>query len=1709
MAGAPSGHDAPSRRRSGWLAVAGGLAVVALVAGTLLVGQLAPTPTPSAGASTGASAPPSSGPTASAAAEPEAWAAADLPPFELTATLEADDKDAAGVATGSAFTLTSTATATARDLAARLAFVPPVEFAIAAGPTPASARLIPRAPLEAGTLYRAELTTSDGAVAGVWTFRARTPIHAVETIPGDRTTDVPISAGVEVTFDQDGTESMEPFFSISPRVDGRFERSGRTQVFVPNALAPATLYAVTVRSGLGRSGSDVKLERDVTFKFETATGHASGERAWRAQADRPVLEASPDERPVIGVTIEDLGGGDQGPTQLPKTLQVSVYRYPSREAAVAALVTYLAHPTWAAASAVRFETGGLTRVVWTTQPVGSLNNDGGGGGQTIVRLPARLPRGWYLVDIGPDHDAQTVLQVTEVSAWVSVLTDRTVVWANDTLTGRPLPGATVSTLGGPRVGTTDAAGLMVAKTPDALVPPSTQADPRKATGASPLMVVTARSGRSVLVPFEISAGTEIYRGEWWKEEPLADESWWSLLATDRTLYRTTDHVNVWGLLRRRADRSIPGTVSLRIVRAEGEAPPVVATTVNPGGTGAFAATLELSAVAGGTHYLEALVDGHVVARRWLDVGTILKPLYRLTVSTDRHVVASGESVTATTAATFFDDQPVPGLALVANCHGEAAGGCPYVVTDAGGEITGTWKPALDSTEDASSATYDVRPPAEEANISAAADVLVFPSSYTFDSTATLTDRRVVVKGTLREVDFARIERELVAGTYEGLAGGNPVPGRSLTVRVIELVPVTRLVRRAYDYIEKRVVPVYEYSTRRRLVGERPLVSRADGTFTVRVGVPHPGHQYQIVLTTTDPRGRTQQRTLYAGERDTAADFPEGPRFDPVSDHGYSVGDRVRLSIVNGRKAAPSGGSNRYLYLVAQRGLRDAYVSSSPHFTRTFKEADIPRVFVVGVRFTGSTYAPKAATWLDFDTRDRALTVKLETDEKAYRPGDTVTLTTRVTDKGGKPVAAAVVLRAIDEKLFAMGGAAIERPLDSLYGGVTSGILRFTATHQVPVPNPGEGEGGDATGGGVRDDFRDSVLFRLVQTDSTGVGRVTFDLSDDLTSWHISATALTGGLEAGEGQALVPVSLPFFVETVIAESYVAGDRPVLAVRAFGAALQAGDPVGITVSAPSLGIIGLKLTGDAFTPIAVPLPALTAGTHEITIEGRATARTDAAGAPFGDAIRRSIRVDGSRLQGQRSSLADLTAGTGLPGGDGLTRYTFTDTGRGRFVALLQELASSEPTRADQAVAQRAARALLIDTFGWKAADLPPAADITRYPATVPTPGPDDNGDPNPPASTTAGLALLPWSGPSPVLAARAALAAPDAFQTEDLAAALESTRTSPDATRELRILATAGLAALGRSVADDMAALKATNDLAPREQLYASLAAEAYGDQAWALALERDLLRAHGESSGPWTRLKIGTTADEISLDTALLSVVAAGIGDPVADALFAYVDANPPKTDLVVLERVGYIRRMLPHTPAAAAGFAWTVDGERHVVDLGPGESATLVLTAAQRSAVGLEPLSGQLSVSASWLAPLTVAGVAPSADVALTRSVTPAGGIKPGTIVDVTLSPKLHSTLKECWEVSDYVPSGLVPVAWGDPGAGVELGPNEFTPDLIDGQRVVFGQCSPVSDGIRLRYRARTVTSGDYAWEPALVQRASDLEIVAIVPATRATITGP
>ncbi len=1621
----------------------------------------------------------------------EPWGELAIAPIQPAATLEATKVTVSGVAADTAFTLASTGADDPQALARALEVTPALDLAVTAGPNERAVTLRPTDPLLPGLLYRFTLRAPDGTASGSWAFQAQSPLRVVTTLPYNGATDVPVTTGIELTFDQDGTVDVATRFSIEPLVKGRFEQHGRTVVFVPERLKPATLYSVTLGRGVSVEGSSQGLEEDVVVRFETApSAGAPQPSASVSYQFSPTMEWRSGDRPIVAIGISaSAPTNDEQQAIRKRPFRVAVYRLSSERAGIGGIRTLTEPPDWAIWSRPTISTSGLTRVLrFDAEP--RSDSDWGG---SWFRFPEPLERGWYLVQgpqpIGPG--GQMVLQVTDVAAYVAAAKDRLLVWANDISTGGELEGATVEMYGGGAIGSTDSDGLLVATTPSVI---------RRATtgpgvpGDRPFLVVRAKGGRSLVIPVGLSG-----QMSWGDPENMHDRVW-SFMATDRQTYRQTDTVNIWGFVRERDTDRVPKDLELRLMSEWGYGgtdgpPPISSVDVRPDATGAFSQSIKLSDLPYGSYSLQLWSGGDRIADNWFTVALIRKPAYQIALETDRHVLLAGDRVTLTARATFFDGVSVPGIQLTADLFGEQK-----ITTGHTGVATAT---ALATTrsegwyEDWSCISAGPTQ-GEEADISGSTCLRVFPASVRLDGEGTVEAGRVTVNGSLHEVAVERLEQAwgMEGGDSVG-PNGPAVTGARVTAEITELVPVRERTRRIYDFIAKQVIDQYEYRIDRVARGTTTLTSGPDGTF--RLSIPATADRnYTVALSTTDPQGRRARLEVYASVPWAIPEiYSLVPRLEttcgPADElgHGYAnfaIRDPLCLAARDDRGDLPSGGSNRYLFFTAQRGLRNVVVNAAPTFEARFTAADVPNVAVTAVRFTGDAMIPIGSFNATFDTAERELTVALTTDRERYAPGETVTLDVKTTDRARQPVSASVVLRVVDEKLYAIGAAYEQNPLWSLYGWVGTWMLWTHASH--PLPSGGTGEGGDTMGGGGDGDgrsvFMDSLLFEQVATDATGRARVSFKLSDDLTSWHVSAAAMTSVPEAGSGFILVPVGLPFFVEATVAPEYLATDQPVIRLRAYGSGLSEGDPVAFSVTSASLGLTKATIRGTAFEDVVVPLRKLSVGEHAITI----AASSGAGATTLSDRLTRRFRVIESRLTETRTAYTVLTAGAVPEGGPGFTTYLFSDAGRGRHLAVLQAIAWSGGARVDQALAAAIARDLLIDEFGVDPKELPAATfDPGRY--------------------QRSGIALLPYSSTDLGLSVRVALIASDRFDREQLAGSLTSAIEDTASTREQRVLATAGLSGLNAPVLANLQAFAADPALTIRERLHVALGLAALGDGAGALAIERDLLSTYGERRGPWIRLRVGESLDDTVEATSLLALLAAELGDPLANDAEGYVDANPAVDELHSLQQVAFIARMLDRTPSAAGRFAYTIAGKRTVVDLDPGESFSLRLVESQRSTFSLQPLSGRVGLATSWQVPMRRESVARDTALALARTYTPSPAIPDDAMVEVRLTATFGpQVVVGCHRVSDLTPSGLAPMEYyQDWSYSDSPAPSYVSPYAIEGQRVSF--CvgpSTKSRTVNMRYFARIVTAGTYTWEPAVIQSAMAAESINLTTSRELTI---
>jgi len=173
----------------------------------------------------------------------------------------------------------------------------------------------------------------------------------------------------------------------------------------------------------------------------------------------------------------------------------------------------------------------------------------------------------------------------------------------------------------------------------------------------------------------------------------------------------------------------------------------------------------------------------------------------------------------------------------------------------------------------------------------------------------------------------------------------------------------------------------------------------------------------------------------------------------------------------------------------------------------------------------------------------------------------------------------------------------------------------------------------------------------------------------------------------------------------------------------------------------------------------------------------------------------------------------------------------------------------------------------------------------------------------------------------------------------------------------------------------------------------------------------------------------------------------------------------------------------------------------------------LTLTAAQLKTLALERISGAVGVTTTWREAADASVFKQDPDVTLTRAVTPSGTVDGSDLVRVDLRIKFGSQAASgCLQVTELVPSGLAPVGslatWIDPDdEGERPDPGVQMPYDQSGSRVFFcAGWTAQQHEVTLRYYARVVTPGTYAWEPAIAESTSQADRAAFTAATQIVV---
>ncbi|NII09115.1 Ig-like domain-containing alpha-2-macroglobulin family protein [Oleiagrimonas sp. C23AA] len=326
---------------------------------------------------------------------------------------------------------------------------------------------------------------------------------------------------------------------------------------------------------------------------------------------------------------------------------------------------------------------------------------------------------------------------------------------------------------------------------------------------------------------------------------------------------------------------------------------------------------------------------------------------------------------------------------------------------------------------------------------------------------------------------------------------------------------------------------------------------------------HPG-SYRVLASVTDTAGRvqtTQLSTWVAGAGQVLWPQDKGVTLVPDKAH-YQVGDTAHVLVQNpypGAKALITVERYGVLWkkMLTLRG-------GAPVIDIPVRKAMFP-----GAYLSVAIFSPRAAPPADPDLgkpevalgylplhvrgKGAALKVSVTPDQPVHKPRQTVQATVKVrTQQGRAPGRTRVVVAVIDQAVLDLlpHGAKTYNPLTRFYAPPQApDISNYSLAEQLITrlqPRDGKGDtpggGGGSAGPHVRSQFKAAVYWNATLTTTPqGVVKVHFKLPDNLTRWRIIAVAMSPGAAMGWGDGSVRVNLPIQLQPALPNQVHVGDQ----------------------------------------------------------------------------------------------------------------------------------------------------------------------------------------------------------------------------------------------------------------------------------------------------------------------------------------------------------------------------------------------------------------------------------------------------------------------------------------------------------------------------------------------------------------------------------------
>ena len=393
--------------------------------------------------------------------------------------------------------------------------------------------------------------------------------------------------------------------------------------------------------------------------------------------------------------------------------------------------------------------------------------------------------------------------------------------------------------------------------------------------------------------------------------------------------------------------------------------------------------------------------------------------------------------------------------------------------------------------------------------------------------------------------------------------GKPVANRPVSVDIVE--------QRWFSVIRKDANGVSRWDTSVKNIPVGSFTATTDGNGLAQVSfTPANGGEFKATITALDDQQRpaTASSYLWVSSSDFVPWRQTNDRsFQLVADKStYNPGDTARILI-----AQPFEGQNYALVTVERGHIYQTEVvklqnnSTIYQLPVTSDMAPVMYISVMVVKAADGKTPPDfkiGMLRLNINTSRQNIFVSLQSDKKTAGPGETVNYTVTTRDTDGKPVQADVSLALVDKAVLALAPSNTAPLLDTFYPqrglsvmSASSIVLNaedFNAKYQETAPtgqHAGSGGGGKGEGAtgiiSVRQNFKDTAFWQAqVLTDASGSAQVQVTLPDNLTTWQMSARAITDDTRVGETTSELLSTRPLQIQLTTPRFFVVDDAVTL-------------------------------------------------------------------------------------------------------------------------------------------------------------------------------------------------------------------------------------------------------------------------------------------------------------------------------------------------------------------------------------------------------------------------------------------------------------------------------------------------------------------------------------------------------------------------------------